>query len=1399
MRISVRSCLVVGVLLCPAGSWAGDGQILADGSMNFEINFRFPPTTQQVQDVKDAVQRASAIICDATDGQIQFRDVRLTGGSADEDRGNIWIMAEAGRSYAGGTQPDGSALGTLGSHVTLFSNAIEDDIIAHELGHHAFGLFDQYDEQRLLGEACGRGPGFERGTIDERNHTIMQQSGGTTCVGPSSQLFDPNVPALEGICGYVELPPVRCRSNTDCPAGDVCKTVFNTELSVAGNHDPVRGDGSGCPLPAATASLHVTVSLESLFGTGSPWDVNAPPTTHLQAAALSPRNLSVEILDNLGEVEACYEGSSAHELRVYLERRSTDPSVDVWSLHFGMDAGDFVGGTPGTLRLLGGNDGTLILVNKAVNPPLIGLQPEQPTIFINDFANGAANQLIDVTVDAYVPTGFDLTLIGQRDGLPLCSQDHYCPGFNAGTTRYESTAQSLQHPGMSDWDTLVANYPFLTAPAGLPVEDAPNHCAEPITFIEDVIGSDQVMLIIDRSGSMEQIVTVEALGGPTQQTRLEYAQAAGRAFVDLQTPLGIMTGLISFAESPYLDEPFTILAAGNAPMLKAEIDALVPDGWTAIGSALDTSRAEFQRVAAVGRSQTALLLSDGENNRGSDPIAAANALRDDNVRVFTIAVGAAADSEELSDIAGLTAASMYAAPTGDEVPPIYAELSARVRGESLVLPRTRSAVRGSATGGTGLPVVQTFPFFVEPGAEQLSVFLSSRNADVATWDPRFALNGPGGFQVTDADKPLLKEDPFYRIVTVDDPAPGSWSLQVRAKAAPHQYSYTLASVRNPAPKCFVDARPRVADKDNEAIVITAGAAHVADLDGHDVLFNGQVRAPDGTTLPLSFTQDPLSGTTTARFTDLKDRGIYAVEVECVVGDDARVVAGEPIFDGPERPDIDVLPFKRSAQTSFFFDIETFPPCGTSDCDGDKISNTQEGNADADGDGLPNYRDEDADGDEIPDAVEGDSNSDGDALPNYLDTDSDNDGIPDGNEGTGDCDGDGQPNYRDASVCATKTPTRTPTGIATNTRTRTPTPTATPTRTATRTSTRNATPTRTRTSARSATPTQTARVTPSRPVLTIGNVSLKEGSKGVTAFRFTVTLMPMSRETVTVDYRTADAGATTQDGDYSGIAGTLTFPAGSTAQQIVVAVNGDLRGEKDEVFAVFLSNARGAVIETPQALGSILNDDVGVSNLTPAHTGIAVGERLPLTLHWLHPEDWRLLNTTDLRLRGGGEILAWLRFDEAANTFSLVDPESGQAGTGVRPGTDVDFAVTLATVFIGDSTWIEPSVDHIDITWTFGFAARAAGRVYNVETAATDDRGNLQPFESIGSVAVGAVCAGDCGGDARVAVNEIVVGVNIALEVTDSADCLSFDTNRNGRVEINELVSAVRHALAGCPA
>jgi hypothetical protein len=62
----------------------------------------------------------------------------------------------------------------------------------------------------------------------------------------------------------------------------------------------------------------------------------------------------------------------------------------------------------------------------------------------------------------------------------------------------------------------------------------------------------------------------------------------------------------------------------------------------------------------------------------------------------------------------------------------------------------------------------------------------------------------------------------------------------------------------------------------------------------------------------------------------------------------------------------------------------------------------------------------------------------------------------------------------------------------------------------------------------------------------------------------------------------------------------------------------------------------------------------------------------------------------------------------------------------------------------------------------------------------------------------AACPGDCDGDGRVTIAELIRGVNIALGNAPVTNCPAFDLNGNGLVAINELVAAVNATLNGCP-
>lgn len=72
------------------------------------------------------------------------------------------------------------------------------------------------------------------------------------------------------------------------------------------------------------------------------------------------------------------------------------------------------------------------------------------------------------------------------------------------------------------------------------------------------------------------------------------------------------------------------------------------------------------------------------------------------------------------------------------------------------------------------------------------------------------------------------------------------------------------------------------------------------------------------------------------------------------------------------------------------------------------------------------------------------------------------------------------------------------------------------------------------------------------------------------------------------------------------------------------------------------------------------------------------------------------------------------------------------------------------------------------------------------------------ISSVTPMTASALCVGDCNGDRQVTVDELVLGINIALGETNVDQCTAIDASRDRQVTVDEIVAAVTAALDGCP-
>jgi Ca-activated chloride channel family protein len=134
-----------------------------------------------------------------------------------------------------------------------------------------------------------------------------------------------------------------------------------------------------------------------------------------------------------------------------------------------------------------------------------------------------------------------------------------------------------------------------------------------------------VFICIDTSGSMAST--------DVTPTRAEAARAAARAFIEA-SPRGTKIGVISFAAEAGVVVP---LNDDRNATLSGLDEIPPPDGATAIGDAL-TLAAKF--LPKSGH-RAVVLITDGVNNSGGDPLEAAQLLGRQGIPVYTIGIGTA--------------------------------------------------------------------------------------------------------------------------------------------------------------------------------------------------------------------------------------------------------------------------------------------------------------------------------------------------------------------------------------------------------------------------------------------------------------------------------------------------------------------------------------------------------------------------------------------------------------------------------------------------------------------------------------------------------------------------------------------------------------------------------------
>ena len=149
-----------------------------------------------------------------------------------------------------------------------------------------------------------------------------------------------------------------------------------------------------------------------------------------------------------------------------------------------------------------------------------------------------------------------------------------------------------------------------------------------------------VVLCIDTSGSMR--------AHDLFPSRWSAAKAAARSFID-EVPSGTRVGIVTFATGASLIQP----PSAELDEVRDALDRIpAPDGATAIGDALQLAA---QQMPEKGK-RVIVLMTDGVNNRGADPIESARAIGQKGISIYAVGIGTSGSGEvipgtnELADL-----------------------------------------------------------------------------------------------------------------------------------------------------------------------------------------------------------------------------------------------------------------------------------------------------------------------------------------------------------------------------------------------------------------------------------------------------------------------------------------------------------------------------------------------------------------------------------------------------------------------------------------------------------------------------------------------------------------------------------------------------------------------------
>ena len=476
------------------------------------------------------------------------------------------------------------------------------------------------------------------------------------------------------------------------------------------------------------------------------------------------------------------------------------------------------------------------------------------------------------------------------------------------SSNHDPNHDTYQHSinGKSCWESLVAAYPDVTAPAGLPDAGPTTNEFALFTWTE-LDDGNRFVVVIDRSGSMGS------------QNKMELAKLGGKIFTNLTRDTHKL-GVVQFSSSASAIYALNPMDAAARTAAKLAIDGLFASGGTNIDAGLSVALGMITGDGDRACQQAIVLLSDGDQG---GPVGAAliDNLISNGVVVHSIALGSSGvDIPTMQAVASQTGGKFFAATLGAQLPGIFAQLAAETAEGGVLntangtLAPGASTVETFAVDSTTGQVSFVVSWDTDPGDLVVSVSSPSATFDENTVDPEVSFSTDGASVSV--------------VISGSKVEAGDWDVALGPPLAPpgagSSIAYEVQAISDSKELTFEASADAQAYTYPDGMLLTASATFDKAITNIDVM--GVVRRPDGSEAEVVLKDDGSSlsgdaeagdGVYSGRFDTWGSDGSYTVAIDAINDGSGKLTGGEGLKPPGEttvsggQPD----PFERHTEFS----------------------------------------------------------------------------------------------------------------------------------------------------------------------------------------------------------------------------------------------------------------------------------------------------------------------------------------------------------------------------------------------------------------------------------------------------------------------------------------------------